>query len=203
MTLPGPGAASPYSKFIPAVQGVDNLLPKDKEIGPYYLGIDVDRSNFSYGIVDHAGKATAYGWLNLEHLDNDWKKVQYVFRQIKVKFREELMRNNYSYRILLMEYIPGSQSGQRGAQAAYAIGVSGMVAIDDVVIAWDISAVVNRSWMSKTVGLNGRKNPSKDQIRDWCHQKWDYLPEIPDHPKKINDCYDSLCIAEAARLGYS
>lgn len=183
----------------------------DKEWDPLYdigfSGWDIDTNRISWGIVDKKENPVSYGWCDLERisgLSNVLDASNYVMFDWIQKYP--------NLKMSIVEIISPFQKGGHQARVADEINRVGTAVILGLLSKYtthEIDYKPPRTWMSKTVGLRNKRNPTKEQIAEWCHDKWPQLDPIEPRdshvitrgPRKgqedirLNDCYDTLGVA--------
>ncbi len=176
----------------------------------YYVGWDIDTNRASFAVLTDEGNIVMHGWYPLWDYHSDiWKKALHL----QARLCDDFVTGPFNIARVMAEMIPGSQSGNSKAMDINILASAAMLAHHG---SKNLQGVINRSWMSKTCGLDGRKNPSKEQIVGWCHRRWPDLKPIPHawiddrvisrgprkgfRDYKYSDIYDALGIAEFARL---
>lgn len=164
------------------------------------VGFDVRTTEAAWAAVDR-GVVVAH---NIENLNGDVVDRSILAMEIGERLAHGLGR----VRMAAAEIIPGRNSGQRGAQEINGIALACLMGMKMNHEECDCHQVVNRTWMSKTCGFDGRANLSKDGIAEWVHgtyemEKLPYLAEWvvhagksnERHEHKVSDIYDAICIA--------
>ncbi len=176
---------------------------------PCHLGIDINLEYLAYAVVDNLGCPVALGYAWLTKDDVGYVAAREAF--IAITSNPDL-HYRFWFKSVTVEEVPFMSQNRKTAFKMNRIAASAIMGVPNMVDLSAFYSVTASQWQNKLVGRS--KGLEKDEVRDFCNDRWPNLPQIPNAwekevtrgPRrgevdyKVNDIYDALCIAEHRRL---